>query len=376
VQELQRPAQPFDLVVVGAGIVGLAHAVEAHLRGWNVAVIERDDEAVGASIRNFGHLCVTPQSGRALDYALFARERWLLLAAKAQFPVREIGTLVLARSELEMAVLEDFRDLRGHEQVELLDRGGVGARLTRHDPTVVGGAFLPLDLRTDPRVAVAALAAWLTAAGVPIHWRTNVIGAEPGVVKTSRGELPTDRTVVAIGHDVDRLYPQVAASVDLQRCRLQMLEVAAPQGVWIEPAVFTGTSLLRYQGFRQASGAVELETELLEKQPAVMAAAMNLMLTQRPDGDLVIGDTHHYGTTHRPFDDEDLADLVLRETARLLDVPTLHVRRRWRGVYASSSTTEFLDVPIDPSIRVVSVTSGIGMTTAHGLAHAVLDRMS
>jgi D-hydroxyproline dehydrogenase subunit beta len=36
---------------------------------------------------------------------------------------------------------------------------------------------------------------------------------------------------------------------------------------------------------------------------------VNLMLTQRPDGSVVLGDTHHYDRTHQPFDDEGIAEL-------------------------------------------------------------------
>ncbi|GAA3446496.1 hypothetical protein Pve01_64870 [Planomonospora venezuelensis] len=67
-----------------------------------------------------------------------------------------------------------------------------------------------------------------------------------------------------------------------------------------------------------------------------MSTPLNLMFTQRPDGDLVIGDTHAYATTPDPFGSDELDRHVLAETARLLGAGPLAVRERWRGVYASA----------------------------------------
>ena len=44
----------FDVIVVGAGMLGIAHAWAAAKRGLSVAVIERSRQAHGATIRNFG----------------------------------------------------------------------------------------------------------------------------------------------------------------------------------------------------------------------------------------------------------------------------------------------------------------------------------
>lgn len=367
--------EPVDLVVVGAGVIGLAHAAEALRRGLRVAVVERDDHAVGASVRNFGHICTTPQDGVALDYALAARARWLELGRAAGFDVRESGTLVVARSEDERAVLEDFADRRGSDQVLLLDRSGVGRHLASHDDSVVGGALLPLDLRLDSPTAVAALAGWLETQGVRFHWRTNALGFEPGVLRTSRGELRADRVVLALGHDVDRLLPDLADSVDLQRCALQMLDVEAPDGLRVEPAVLSGLSMLRYAGLSQAPAAADVRARIRAAAPDLLDVEMNLMFTQRPDGVVTVGDTHHDAVTHDPFDDERTSRLVLDQAAALLGVPGLTVRRRWRGVYARSASTDFLVDKAADGVHVVSVTSGIGMTTSHGLAAAHLDQI-
>ena len=81
-----RPRETIDadLCVVGAGIVGLAHAHEARRRGLRVALVERDQRAVGASVRNFGHAFVAGiGDGEDLECALRARERWLELGLEA-----------------------------------------------------------------------------------------------------------------------------------------------------------------------------------------------------------------------------------------------------------------------------------------------------
>lgn len=367
-----------DLVVVGAGIVGLAHAIEAASRGLRVTVLERDARAVGASIRNFGHICTTPQDGIALAYARVARERWLELGEKAGFAVSECGTVVVARTAAELAVLEELSADRGAAEVTLLDPAGVREFLPLAGTEVRGGAHLPLDLRVDPREAVSALGAWLTDEGVDLRWGTHVgaiiADGDRVSVHTGRGRISAARVVHAAGHDVDRLFPEIAAAAGVRRCLLHMLEVAPPGDVEIVPAVLTGTSMLRYAGFGNMPSAEVVRREIATRTPELLDVGMNLMLTQRPDGSIVLGDTHHYDTTHLPFDDEDVVGLVLREGERLLGSP-LTVRRRWRGVYADSITADYLVAAPDPAVRVVSVTSGIGMTTALGLAPAVLDEL-
>lgn len=362
-----------DLLVVGAGIVGLAHAVEAAARGLRVTVLDRDERAVGASIRNFGHICLTAQTGRALAYGLAGRQRWIDLAAKSGFWLRESGSVVVARAEDEAAVLSEFAETRDAEQVRLLDRAGVAARLPLLDPATTGGAWLPLDLRVDPRQAVPAITAWLAGEGVGFHWGANVLRAAAGEVITTAGRFTADRVIIAVGHEVDRLAPEAAAAVALRRCLLQMLEVTPDHPATVEPAVLSGLSLLRYSGFSGCPSASVVRDRIAGQDPELLELAVNLMYTQRPDGALVIGDTHAYARTHEPFDDEATAGVIIREAGRLLGTDRFAVRRRWRGVYASSEQTDFLITDLDPITRLVSVTSGIGMTTAFGLAVDVLD---
>jgi D-hydroxyproline dehydrogenase subunit beta len=354
-----------DLVVVGAGIVGLAHAWHAVRAGLRVVVVERDERAVGASVRNFGHVCTTAQAGEVLELALLAREEWLRLASDAELRVQRTGTAVVARTAAQARVLEEFAAERG-DAVRPLTAGRAEDLLGFAVPGLVAAAHLPADLRVDPATAAAVVAAHLERLGVEFLWRTNVLALDPGVVRTTRGVLRAAKTVLAVGHDVDRFLPDVADAHGLVRCRLRMMEVDSPVGV-VPPAVLTGSSMLRYDGLAQQPSAAAVRAELAEASPALLEQGVNLMLTQRPDGRLVIGDTHHYGVTEDPFEEERSDALILDEVSRLLGAP-LTVRRRWRGVYASSPKAPFLVAEPMADLLVVSVTTGIGMTTALGLA--------
>lgn len=366
-------ARSSDILVVGAGIAGLSHAIAALERGLSVIVIDRDARAVGASIRNFGHACVTAQSGELLELALLAREKWLRYGALAGFFHVESGALAVARTAAESAVLEELAASRESGQVRLLTEHEVRERLgaasgASPDHAIRGGALLRDDLRVDPREAVGALAAWLAEQpGVTFSWRTAFLGAADGVVRTSRGEFRAERVIVCVGHDLDVLYPELAEEYQVERCALQMARVAAPAGLTLVPAVLTGTSMLRYPAFAETDAAAALSVEMAAEHPELVSIAANVMFTQRPDGTLLVGDSHRYGPTQDPFLAEETTRTLVDAISGILGIE-LEVIERWQGVYASSPLQSFLIAEPRPGVTTAIVTSGVGMTISLGLA--------
>jgi len=112
----------------------------------------------------------------------------------------------------------------------------------------------------------------------------------------------------------------------------------------------------------------------------LVEAGIHLIVTQLPQGDLIIGDTHAYDETPTPFREECLDELLLAEARRLLGADALQVRERWIGVYPTTAAghlatagDHFLVTTPFEGARVVEVTSGLGMTMALGYAGTVLD---
>src|SRR5262245_3970421 len=90
----------FDDAVVGAGIIGIAHAYHLAMCGRRVVVFERSPlplGAQGASIRNFGMIWPIGQpAGQMYKLACRSRELWLNVLEAAGLWRERTGSLHLA----------------------------------------------------------------------------------------------------------------------------------------------------------------------------------------------------------------------------------------------------------------------------------------
>jgi FAD dependent oxidoreductase TIGR03364 len=377
----RRHAIDVDLCVVGAGIVGLAHAHEGRRRGMRVALLDRDRRAVGASVRNFGHVFVSAVGdGEDLECALRARDRWLELGRRAGVPMRDAGTLVIARAEDELAVLEGAASSpRGGARMVTAAQAGELAPIPTGD--VLGAMHGTLDLRVDPRAAVAGLARLLEEdPGTHLEWGAPVNELDAGEVHSAHLTVRAPRIVICPGPDFAALGGAPDGLAGLTLCKLQMLRVTAPDSRVYGPALATGLSTIRYPAFTAQPESERVRQRLLAERPELLEAGIHLIVAQLPQGDLIIGDTHTYGDSPTPFGEERLDDLLLAEARRLLGVDTLEVRERWLGIYPTNggarpagSSRHFVVVTPFDGARIVEVTSGLGMTMALGHAEMVLD---
>jgi FAD dependent oxidoreductase TIGR03364 len=366
-----------DICVVGAGMVGLAHALEARARGLKVVVLERDARAMGASVRNFGHGCLAAMGdGAALDCALASRERWIELAPQAGLDLRLDGTVLIARSEDELEAITQVAG-DGRRGATVIDPPEVSEIVPIPTEEVLGALYARLDFRINPRAAVAGLAGLLERdPDSLVVWEAPVHSVQEGVVHSARAAVHAPLIVLCPGPAFGTLPPELHPEREgLTLCKLHMLRVAPPAARRYGAALMTGLSLLRYPAFAAVPGAEAVRRRITAERPELVEAGIHLIVTQLPDGDLIIGDSHDYGATPSPFLEERVCELLLGEATRLLGSDRLEVRERWQGIYPVAPGEPFLVQERLDGVWVIEVVSGIGMTTSLGLAQRTLEAL-
>jgi D-hydroxyproline dehydrogenase subunit beta len=366
------PQDSFDIAIIGAGIVGLAHALAAARRGLKIVVIDRDAQANGASIRNFGFITVTGQErGQVWRRARRSRDVWLEVAGPAGIAIEQRGLALVAQRPEARAVCEAFLATDMAEGCAWHDGEAGAALLGAMRPAALEGVLTSdVEIRLESRTAIPALAAWL-AAQHKVEFRRGVAvrAVETGRLETSAGTVCAQAIIVCPGDDLTTLFPDAMAAAAIARCKLQMLRLASP-GYRLPATIMSDLGLVRYLGYAALPEAAALKTRLAAEQPEHLANGVHLIVAQGADGSLIVGDSHHYAPTPDPFSSEDVDRLILDEFRAVFGtVPP--VLERWTGTYASAAGHSIAVTPM-PDVRLVTVTSGTGASTGFGLAEEVI----
>jgi len=372
------PIQSYDLAVVGAGICGLAHALAAVRRGKRAVVIDRDAQANGASVRNFGFVTVTgQQAGECWRRAMRSRDVWIEITAAAKIPIQQCGLLMIARRPEARAVIEAFLETdMGVEcrLVEPAELGEYGSGLRGGE--FAGALYSPHEARVESREAIPQLAAYLAERfDVTFMRQTTVHVALPPRLETSRGPVEAETIVVCPGDDFTALHADRLARYDLTRCKLHMMRVRPERVDPLLPAIMSDLGLIRYLGYAELPAAETLRARLEAEQHAHIDAGVHLIAVRSADGTLVIGDSHHYAPTPDPFAPTAIDELILDEFVHVFAGPGPQVVERWTGTYASAPDRLMLvDRPCE-ALRIVLITSGAGASTSFAIAEEVIAEL-
>ncbi len=365
-----------DLTIVGAGIVGLAHALSAVKRGLRVRVIDKDHRCVGASIRNFGFVTVTGQrADTTWQRAMRSRGIWLEVARDAGIAIEHRGLWMLARHALSLPVLEAFL------QTEM----GDGCQL--YSPTqakelapwlrcqeAVGAMYSPYEIRVESRTAIPRLAAWLEEAhGVAFHWGQEVLEVKDGQVRTATQNFDADRVILCPGTHLNGVAKPWLQNYNLHLTRLQMMRVRPPEGFVMDAAVMSDLSLVRYLGYAQLPQAAALKAYLQQTDALSLSHGIHLIAVQSSDGSLVVGDSHHGDASPEPFSSEEVDALILEHLRQALCLDRVDVIQRWIGVYPTGIDQDCLMLAPSDQLRVALVSSGCGASTAFGMAEDMFN---
>jgi FAD dependent oxidoreductase TIGR03364 len=356
-------------VVVGAGILGTWHALELIRHGFNVQHLEADAGPTGASVRNFGLVWVSGRrSGAELDAAQRARRRWEEIAADAPgIGFRANGSITVALTDGERKVMEEFAQHPDAEQrgITFFEPDQVRAANPAVTGDIAAGLHCGHDAVVEPRRALGALRAYLESHdGYAFHPGRRVVDLDVQAAIDHTGtRWEADLVVVATGAAYDHLPGTEHLATNLRRVRLQMLETE-PFPTTLTTSLADADSLRYYPAYEVVS------LDPLEDQNAVAAAHhLQLLLVQRLDGGLTIGDTHDYG---EPFDfalSEEPTLELLNRAERILGTPLPKVSRRWEGVYAQCVDGEIcLREEVHPGTWLVTGPGGRGMTCAPAIA--------
>ena len=262
----------YDVVVVGAGVVGCAVARELARWPWRVALVDAaDDVGDGTSKANTAILHTgfdaTPGT---LESRLVARGCTLLrdYAAAAGIPVERLGALLVAWDDDQLAALPGLAEKaasNGYAATRLVDAAELYGREPHLGPGALGALEVPDESIICPWTTTLAFATEALALGAELLLGTEVLAitpvAEGHVVTTSRGELRTTYVVNAAGlrsDEVDRMLGHEEFTVTPRRGELVVFDklarslvshillpvpTARGKGVLVSPTVYGNVML-------------------------------------------------------------------------------------------------------------------------------------
>ena len=371
------------LVIIGGGILGTAHALEAVRRGHDVVQLEREKEARGATVRNFGLVWVSGRADHEIDATLRSRELWEQIGGTAEIGFRPTGSMTLLRTDAEVAVAEEVaaRSDAGVRGFAVLDPAEVAAINPALRGKFLAGLHCTRDAAVESRIALPAMRRLMDRSGrYTFHAGTEArsVTTKPNgaTVRDDQGRtFDADIVLLCPGAHLSGLTRELAGELPIRRVRLQMMQTA-PLGESLTTAIADGDSFRYYPGYQGST----LDT-LQASQPQDATAdehRMQLLCVQRLHGGLTIGDTHEYDEPFAFDVDEAPYAYLTGLVEELLGRKLPPVVRRWAGVYSQClDRTELVHRKrVDNSIWVVAGPGGRGMTLGPLLGEQTADLLN
>jgi len=369
-------------IVVGAGILGMATARALALKGYKVTILEKSQQSLGASIRNFGMLWPIGQpDGHLYERAIRSREIWKAYLKNANIPFDPCGSIHLAYDKEEQDVIEELYNhfLQSQRPVALLSPSSIQSKFKGINAThLKSGLFSSDETIIDPREGIKNLPIYLKSYyNIDILWGTAVTNVTTNTVWSFKTKYNADIICICSGADFETLYPAVFKELPIIKTKLQMMRyVPNDPSFRIGTSVCGGLSLLHYKSFAASASLDILKEKIHAELPEYIKWGIHVMVAQNDKGELTIGDTHEYALDFEPFDKQYLNDLVLQYLKKLMHIDNWTLQQSWNGVYPKMTNGETdLFLKVEPGVFIINGIGGNGMTLSFGFAEEAVEKI-
>jgi glycine/D-amino acid oxidase-like deaminating enzyme len=348
----------YDVVIVGAGIVGAACADAFAERGMRVEVVDRDVVGSGATAAGMGHIVVMDDSDPQFALTYYSQRLWqqLRLDLPADVEYEQTGTIWVAADDEEMAEVHRKQAYYAKRGVttDILD----AQQLRQAEPNLrgdlVGGLLVPGDGVLYPPCAARFLMNRAQQRGAKLKLGAAVTQISDGKVRLSDGQEVAGEIVVnAAGSNAAELTPGI--------------EIKKRKG----HLVITD----RYPGFLRHQ---LVELGYLKSAHSVVHDSVAFNVQPRKTGQILIGSSRQYGAEHKEVDQAILAKMVARAQEYMPVLGSMSAVRVWTGFRAATPDKLPLIGPCPGYTSVFLATGheGLGITTSLGTAKILLDQVT
>jgi glycine/D-amino acid oxidase-like deaminating enzyme len=350
-------SEGYDVVIVGAGIVGAACALECTSRGLKTACVERDVIGGGATAAGMGHIVVMDDSPAQFALTRYSQDLWAELSGALSSDVEydRCGTLWIARDGEELQEVHRKHVLYGAAGVatEILD----AAALAEAEPNLVqplaGALFVPSDAVLYPPCAARYLMNEAIGRGMTLYAPRTVMRAGAGRIVLEDGmELHTGHIVNAGGADSSSL----GGDFPIRKRKGQLVITERYPG------------FVRHQmvelGYMKSAHSTHSESVAFNVQP-------------RKTGQLLIGSSRQFNVEDSSVDHALLQAMIDQAVSFLPGLASLSAVRVWTGFRAATPDKLPLIGPSshDPSLFLATGHEGLGITTSLATARLLADQL-
>lgn len=347
----------YDVLIIGAGIVGAACAAACAREGLSVGIVEADVIGGGATAAGMGHLVVMDDSEAQFALTRYSQTLWQQLAGDLPSDVEYMacGTIWVAADEEEMgAVLgkKEFYESRG-VPVQILDAQALREAEPSLRAGLPGGLLVPEDAVIYPPCAARFLVEQAQSRGAHLYIPRVVTELAPDGVRLNDGtSIVAQSIVIAAG----TWSPMLAPAIGVRKRKGHL--------------VITD----RYPGFVHHQ---LVELGYLKSAHSLTNESVAFNIQPRKTGQLLLGSSRQFDQESSVVDHHMLTRMLTRAQVFIPGIEHLSAIRTWTGFRAATPDKLPLIGPMPGHDNLLLATGheGLGITTSLGTARLLVDQL-